>query len=454
MNAPPGMLPGRMAGHRTIVRLIWLYFWLLIFEGALRKWILPGLSGPLLIVRDPVAILIIFQAMREGIKIPRGIMVAMLGLALLFGLLGMIQIMAGRIPPTVFLFGMRTYFLHLPLVFIIGVVVQLDDVRRLVRWTLLISIPMTVLMAYQFVSPADAWINKGVGQEGSQIIAAREHIRAAGTFSFVSGTVAFCSLMLACCLAEFFTIRKAGWNMNHVVLACCVLLSMTSGSRGLVVSLGIVVITFVVCVLSRPGSLKGGSQAIAVGVLSLFALSSTSLFQEGVATMTERTMGAAEVEGGGAGFLQRITNEFTSPLGAGLAVPIYGGGIGLGTNAGAMLASGSVGFLMAEAEWGRVMGEAGLVGGVLLIGFRSWIVIWLGLRGFRSAKQGNTLPMLLFGAGAAPMWNGQWGQATSLGFAVFVCGLAWAAGESRAPAMFPVLRPFAPAMRRTQLVRP
>ncbi len=31
---------------------IWLYFFLLLFEGALRKWVLPSLSAPLLIVRD------------------------------------------------------------------------------------------------------------------------------------------------------------------------------------------------------------------------------------------------------------------------------------------------------------------------------------------------------------------------------------------------------------------
>ena len=34
--------------------LIWTYFWLLLFEGGLRKWIVPSLANPLLIIRDPV----------------------------------------------------------------------------------------------------------------------------------------------------------------------------------------------------------------------------------------------------------------------------------------------------------------------------------------------------------------------------------------------------------------
>ena len=48
-------------------RAIWLYLILLIAEGALRKWVLPGLATPLLIVRDPIAAFMIFQAFRLNI---------------------------------------------------------------------------------------------------------------------------------------------------------------------------------------------------------------------------------------------------------------------------------------------------------------------------------------------------------------------------------------------------
>jgi deoxyadenosine/deoxycytidine kinase len=39
-----------------------LYFGLLLVEGALRKWLLPQLSDPLLVIRDPVVLLIYLQA--------------------------------------------------------------------------------------------------------------------------------------------------------------------------------------------------------------------------------------------------------------------------------------------------------------------------------------------------------------------------------------------------------
>ncbi|MBA3651978.1 MAG: hypothetical protein H0W66_10995, partial [Chthoniobacterales bacterium] len=49
---------------RHLRQLIWLYLWLLIFEGAFRKWIVPQLSAPLLLIRDPVALLIYLLALR------------------------------------------------------------------------------------------------------------------------------------------------------------------------------------------------------------------------------------------------------------------------------------------------------------------------------------------------------------------------------------------------------
>src|SRR6202022_5134648 len=52
---------------RSIRLLIWLYFWLLLWEGALRKWVFPSWSTPLLLVRDPVLLLAYTLALAKGI---------------------------------------------------------------------------------------------------------------------------------------------------------------------------------------------------------------------------------------------------------------------------------------------------------------------------------------------------------------------------------------------------
>src|SRR5438128_1892579 len=58
LNSQLSTLNSQLSIDKTLKRLIWLYFWLLIFEGVFRKWIVPQLANPLLLVRDPVLLLI------------------------------------------------------------------------------------------------------------------------------------------------------------------------------------------------------------------------------------------------------------------------------------------------------------------------------------------------------------------------------------------------------------
>ncbi|OYP34100.1 hypothetical protein [Rhodopirellula sp. MGV] len=43
---------------------LWAYVLLVIFEGALRKWIVPQLATPLLVIRDPVCLVAIYLGTR------------------------------------------------------------------------------------------------------------------------------------------------------------------------------------------------------------------------------------------------------------------------------------------------------------------------------------------------------------------------------------------------------
>ena len=101
----------------NLKKAIWLYFILWIFEGALRKWILPGLATPLLVVRDPVAIYIIYSALHSRIKFTNSYVV-FAWLSTLFCLL--YTIMFGHSNLFVGLYGARIMLLHFPLFFIIG----------------------------------------------------------------------------------------------------------------------------------------------------------------------------------------------------------------------------------------------------------------------------------------------------------------------------------------------
>jgi len=112
--------------------------------------------------------------------------------------------------------------------------------------------------------------------------------------------------------------------------------------------------------------------------------------------------------------------------------PIFGYGLGIGTNAGAKFLTGRSVFLLLEGEWPRVVLESGPLFGVGYLIWRIALVFHIGWVSIKSVKMGNLLPLLIFGSGFLPMLNGQFGQPTILGFAVFASGLALAATKGPA----------------------
>ena len=181
---------------------IWLYFFLLVFEGALRKWVLPGLSAPLLIVRDPVAIGLLFLASRRNILVFNHYIVGV-------GLIGIIGILTallfGHKNISVALFGVRILLVQFPLIFVIGRVFTYTDVIKMGKVILYISILMALLVAMQFYSPQSAWVNRGVGgdTEGAGFSGANGFYRPPATFSFITGTVS-CYTLTAASLIFFW----------------------------------------------------------------------------------------------------------------------------------------------------------------------------------------------------------------------------------------------------------
>src|SRR5438445_11625082 len=166
---------------RDIRRLIYLSLVLLIIEGALRKWIVPRFSNPLLLVRDPVVLAIYFLAWRARV-FPRNTFISSLALIGVLSWIVSIFVLDPYVPMSRILlvtaYGFRSNFLHLPLIFIFAPVFDADDVRKIGWWILLGMIPMSLLMALQFHSAPDFFINRTVGLgEGEQITAGGGKIR-------------------------------------------------------------------------------------------------------------------------------------------------------------------------------------------------------------------------------------------------------------------------------------
>src|SRR2546423_11434282 len=118
--------------RRYVRYLIWLYFWLLLIEGALRKWVFPDFSTPLLVVRDPVVLAIYFLSLRARVFPKNGWVIALLVMAILTTMTTFFQLW-DYVPPKLIAvvagYGIHANFFHLPLIFVIGRVLTIDDVN-------------------------------------------------------------------------------------------------------------------------------------------------------------------------------------------------------------------------------------------------------------------------------------------------------------------------------------
>jgi hypothetical protein len=413
-----------------LVKLLWVYFALLIVEGALRKWMLPGWSDQLLIVRDPVAAVIIYFAFRDGYLTISG---PMRGLAVLFAgfvLLAILQLGLGYMRSvSVVAFGLRTYFLHPPVIFVMAAVMDSRAIRRLTLATLIAAVPIALLMVLQFEAGPKDWINVGAGLQGWQIPAALGKIRPAGPFSYVSGPVWYFSLTFACLVAAHVNrdrmprvIRWAAWMAVLVAVA-------VSGSRSLVVALIPVIVCVIAALSIQPRLFAGVVRAAATLVIAAVVVWSFSVVQSGLHVLDVRMQTA----GGTQEMIQRSSTAYLMAQTAWTDAPLVGAGLGLGTNAGAALLGRSA-FQLGEEEWSRVIYEAGPVLGLAYLLWRVWIALMMLRTSARAASTGSVMALALLGACASNVVLGQWGQPGTQGFAVWVAGLCLAAGRAAEPA--------------------
>jgi hypothetical protein len=435
-------------------RLIWLYFWLLIFEGTFRKWILPQYSDILLVVRDPVVIAIYLTALKAKV-FPRNKFVIWLGvIAILSWLVSLVVLEPYlSLKPLILVtgFGFRSNFLHLPLIFVMAKVFDLEDVKSLGWWVVVGLIPMCVLLAIQFNAAPDAFINRTAGLgETMQITAGGGKIRPPGTFSFVSGVIFYAALSAAFLLYGALTRGVyRNWLLYGAGLALVVTIGV-SGSRSVLLAVLVVLASLLAIILIRPSAINQFGRNLLIVVVVLLIAVRLPFFKEGVQILSDRFTAAAEetdktIAGG---LLERMASGFSEGILLVGRAPIGGYGLGIGTNGGAKFLTGRFMFLLTEGEWGRVVLESGPILGVAFLAWRTILTIYLGIFSFRHLKRGEILPIMLYCAGFLSLLNGQFGQPTNLGFACFVCGLCLAAGNTNAPLEPEPPEPGAPARLR------
>jgi hypothetical protein len=410
-------------------KAIWLYFILWIFEGALRKWFLPSLATPLLVVRDPIAIYIIYKALISRINFTNPYVV--------FGWISTVfcllyTIMFGHGNLFVGVYGARIMLLHFPLIFIMGKVLIKEDVLKMGRVLLAINILMTVIVFFQFSSPETALINTGIGGEGSAgFSGAMGYKRPPGTFSFTTGLTFFYTAVSI--FIFYFWLSKDSCSkilLYASTIALVIGLPLTI-SRGAVAGVLLVGLFAIIAAGTNAKSLfRLAVTCLALYILIIVLQSTTTIFNLSTEVFMHRVETANQDGGLKESILLRAIDSFLGPLLIILDQPMIAGNLGMGSNAGSQMLNGSVKFMISEGEVGRLAGERGFIFGALLIGLRVFLAISFVSKSWRLPKNEKLLPFIICGAACIAVAQGQWAQPTVLGYGVLLGGLVMACVEN------------------------
>ena len=436
---------------KRIRYLLWTYFILLMIEGTLRKWFLPFLSTPLLLIRDPIAVMAIFWGWPMLTKSIHWLRVKIL---MYIGAISIVlAIYVGHGDWFTALYGLRIYWIQIPLIFIFPLVFNKNDVIRICWVILILSIPMVILLAAQSSTPPSHILNVGPGGTGSSAFSgAGGKFRPSAAFSFTNSVTTFFTLATGSLMAIIYGMPKMReekgkqeseniWVKSIKRLA--IFLGITASiialpvsiSRGLMANYAIVLICTVVTLLVTRSNIK--SLLIGLGIviiISNLALNIPIVKEASMAFALRWELAAGvdrESEGDAAvvehQLKSRVLHGYLEPIEERDKYSLLGRGIGLGSNIGAVRLSGKKQFLSSEGSWAKTMDEKGLFLGTAFLLWRISTAMMMVKKAINIAliKQ-NKIPLILTSISMSMILNSQLGQSSGLGFIVLTTGLTFA----------------------------
>jgi hypothetical protein len=351
---------------------------LVVIEGALRKWVLPGSQDLVYFAKDIVllAAYVGFWNSRAQLRFrltPLPGLAVALGLAAFFGAL---QVFNPRLPSLALgVLGFRSYFLYAPLAFVLPAAFD-DDAAlgRFLKWYLLIPIPVGLLAGLQFFAPGGSALNvyaRG-GADTVSTFGSSTYVRVTGTFSYISGYGGYLLASAILLLIVFATVR---WRLRghlrlYAALTMTILGMLMTGSRGPIFILAVLFPAYWVLAVAREagGAATAGRLLVAATLLGLLVANAAP---EALGAFRGRAASASDFTG-------RLASPFTAPwhmlddagaLGFGIGSTHQAASVLLGSQVRQNWLSGAA----PEAESGKVMLELGPLGFLLVYFLRVYL---------------------------------------------------------------------------------
>lgn len=225
---------------QQIRRGLSLFLLLLLYDGALRKWVLPEAEQILFIVKDALFALLVVYTLPLRRRLANGAMLPPARtLFMLYAAWVCLEAVNLNLPsPLVGIWGLKAHLFYTGLILLLPLAFQnLDDLfPNLVRIYPWVVIPVCAVAFAQLAAPADSFINQQVrgGVEGISYFGETNLVRVAGTFSYISGMGSFVQVSLLLGFALFLAGNRSLPFFTGLGFAMAAL--PATGSRGVVIT--------------------------------------------------------------------------------------------------------------------------------------------------------------------------------------------------------------------------
>lgn len=357
---------------------------LLILEGALRKWVFPGLQEAIYLAKDLVLAGAYLRFFGEKIIHHERLFLShQLNpfLALLF-FWGLAEAFNPYLPNLlVGAFGLKAYFYYIPLFYILPELFSAKQgLIQFLAFYALCSIPISVLGIIQFFSPLDSPLVTylGWGEESGihSVAMVGMFPRVSGTFSYISGYVTYLFVIVLILFAllnmkgELSNVKKA-FSLLALLLAIANL--FMTGSRWPIYMLALLIPVVFLVTMRFPTTVSLRLfPRVAIGI-TFVAFALFLFFEEAITAFWERSSMSTDVE-------DRIVDTITTPfVFAGYSLA-WGSGIGSTHQATKFLVMDQPQYSWLptddfEEEPERIMLELGVVGFILFYGMKLAILV-------------------------------------------------------------------------------
>ena len=218
---------------------------LLVFEGVLRKWVLPQASDSVYFLKDFILLAAYFNYYSKSkifpIFINRNFNQAFTKIIFLIFGLCLVQAFNPSLGSVLIgFFGIKNYLFYVPLIWMLtNIFFTKKDLYKFLRIYLLITIPVCILAIAQFFSPIDSPINVYAGGVETistfGVVGEEGAVRVTGTFPYISGLGIYLVASFSLLIPLLTLSQPRIWqllNITEILLVTAT--SFMTGSRAVV----------------------------------------------------------------------------------------------------------------------------------------------------------------------------------------------------------------------------